>query len=466
MVQREVGERLAATPGSGAYGTPSVLAQLACEVEVLRAIPRTVFHPGAQRRLGAGGHAPARAVRGRAGRRGPRAGAAGARERRLRPPPQDARGLAGPRRRRRRDARASGCARRLQRLGHPADVARRAALARGLPRAGAGCSGCERARAHAARPGAGEGQPRPVRRPAARADGRHELASVMQSISLADELTLEPAPAGGAERRGLCPGVPGPPEQNLAAAALRGVPRARPAGTAPPLRLSIVKRIPVAAGLGGRLGRRGGDAAARPRRLGPRQTTTLLLRARRASSAPTSRRRSRPGAGWPRGAGERLARLPPPSRRSGCSCCPSRLELSTGERLRRGRPARPRARRRASWPSGARSWRRRSSTARRCRRRASCCTTTCSAAAVSLCPEIAADARARHARRAREPALLSGSGPTVVGLFARAGQQGLALARRRPPHWAGGAPRRPAPCRSRRSSPRRCRVDPPGSGGH
>jgi 16S rRNA (adenine1518-N6/adenine1519-N6)-dimethyltransferase len=45
MVQREVGERLAAAPGSGAYGTPSVLAQLACEVRVVRAIPRTVFFP-------------------------------------------------------------------------------------------------------------------------------------------------------------------------------------------------------------------------------------------------------------------------------------------------------------------------------------------------------------------------------------------------------------------------------------
>jgi 16S rRNA (adenine1518-N6/adenine1519-N6)-dimethyltransferase len=45
MVQREVGERLAAGAGSGVYGVPSVLAQLACEVEVLRAIPRTVFHP-------------------------------------------------------------------------------------------------------------------------------------------------------------------------------------------------------------------------------------------------------------------------------------------------------------------------------------------------------------------------------------------------------------------------------------
>ncbi|HEY2141792.1 MAG TPA: 16S rRNA (adenine(1518)-N(6)/adenine(1519)-N(6))-dimethyltransferase RsmA [Solirubrobacteraceae bacterium] len=45
MVQREVGERLAAAPGSGAYGVPSVIAQLACEVRVLRVVPRTVFHP-------------------------------------------------------------------------------------------------------------------------------------------------------------------------------------------------------------------------------------------------------------------------------------------------------------------------------------------------------------------------------------------------------------------------------------
>jgi 16S rRNA (adenine1518-N6/adenine1519-N6)-dimethyltransferase len=45
MVQREVGERLAAGPGSGAYGIPSVLAQVACEVKVVRAIPRTVFYP-------------------------------------------------------------------------------------------------------------------------------------------------------------------------------------------------------------------------------------------------------------------------------------------------------------------------------------------------------------------------------------------------------------------------------------
>src|SRR3954452_22355686 len=45
MDQREVGERLAATVGGDAYGVPSVLAQLACEVRVLRPVSRNVFHP-------------------------------------------------------------------------------------------------------------------------------------------------------------------------------------------------------------------------------------------------------------------------------------------------------------------------------------------------------------------------------------------------------------------------------------
>jgi 16S rRNA (adenine1518-N6/adenine1519-N6)-dimethyltransferase len=45
MVQREVGERFAAQPGTPAYGVPSVLAQLACDVRVLRPVSRTVFHP-------------------------------------------------------------------------------------------------------------------------------------------------------------------------------------------------------------------------------------------------------------------------------------------------------------------------------------------------------------------------------------------------------------------------------------
>lgn len=45
MVQREVGERFAAAPGGKDYGIPSVLAQIAGEVKVVRRIPRTVFRP-------------------------------------------------------------------------------------------------------------------------------------------------------------------------------------------------------------------------------------------------------------------------------------------------------------------------------------------------------------------------------------------------------------------------------------
>ena len=45
MVQREVGERFAAGPATPAYGVPSVLAQLACDVKVLRPVSRHVFRP-------------------------------------------------------------------------------------------------------------------------------------------------------------------------------------------------------------------------------------------------------------------------------------------------------------------------------------------------------------------------------------------------------------------------------------
>lgn len=45
MVQREVADRLAAPAGGKSYGATSVLAQLACDVRLLRKVPRTVFHP-------------------------------------------------------------------------------------------------------------------------------------------------------------------------------------------------------------------------------------------------------------------------------------------------------------------------------------------------------------------------------------------------------------------------------------
>ncbi len=45
MVQLEIAERLAASPSTKAYGAPSVMAQLACEVEVVRRVDPAVFVP-------------------------------------------------------------------------------------------------------------------------------------------------------------------------------------------------------------------------------------------------------------------------------------------------------------------------------------------------------------------------------------------------------------------------------------
>jgi 16S rRNA (adenine1518-N6/adenine1519-N6)-dimethyltransferase len=45
MVQLEVGERLRAGPGTRAYGAPSVLVQLAAEVELVRRLGPEVFTP-------------------------------------------------------------------------------------------------------------------------------------------------------------------------------------------------------------------------------------------------------------------------------------------------------------------------------------------------------------------------------------------------------------------------------------
>ena len=45
MVQREIADRLRASPRTKAYGSPSVLVQLACRVELLRAVDPAVFRP-------------------------------------------------------------------------------------------------------------------------------------------------------------------------------------------------------------------------------------------------------------------------------------------------------------------------------------------------------------------------------------------------------------------------------------
>ena len=45
LVQREIADRLRAAPGSRIYGSPSVLVQLATEVDLLRTVDRGVFTP-------------------------------------------------------------------------------------------------------------------------------------------------------------------------------------------------------------------------------------------------------------------------------------------------------------------------------------------------------------------------------------------------------------------------------------
>jgi 16S rRNA (adenine1518-N6/adenine1519-N6)-dimethyltransferase len=45
MVQREIADRLRAAPGNRTYGSPSVIAQIACEIELVRTVDPAVFKP-------------------------------------------------------------------------------------------------------------------------------------------------------------------------------------------------------------------------------------------------------------------------------------------------------------------------------------------------------------------------------------------------------------------------------------
>jgi 4-diphosphocytidyl-2-C-methyl-D-erythritol kinase len=81
----------------------------------------------------------------------------------------------------------------------------------------------------------------------ARADGRHDVVTLIDTLDVCDDLCLQVAPGGLRADEVVCPGVEGP---NLAAAALAAF-RARTGWDAPPVRLQITKRVPVAGGMGG-----------------------------------------------------------------------------------------------------------------------------------------------------------------------------------------------------------------------
>jgi 4-diphosphocytidyl-2-C-methyl-D-erythritol kinase len=78
-----------------------------------------------------------------------------------------------------------------------------------------------------------------------REDGRHELVSIMQSVTLADRLRLEAA--GDGPDAVDCPGVEG---DNLVTAAIERF-RAATGWDGDAVKISIDKRIPVAAGMAG-----------------------------------------------------------------------------------------------------------------------------------------------------------------------------------------------------------------------
>jgi 4-diphosphocytidyl-2-C-methyl-D-erythritol kinase len=277
------------------------------------------------------------------------------------------------------------------------------------------------------------------------ADGRHRLVTVMQSISLADELVLEwpRAPGSGGEAAAsqggdevVCPGVDAPPGRNLAARALLSF-REATAWDAEPLRLTIAKRIPVAAGLGGG----SADAAAALRLAavasGREREPLLGLAAALGSDVPAQ---LRPGRWLASGAGERLEALPAPRAIFGVLVLPIDASLLTADVYAEAD--------RLGLPRESKELERYHDALREALAGgaplppAELLVNDLEAAARSLCPAIDTSLERVRAGDA-EAALVSGSGPTVLGLFA--GVDGGRRAERAARELAAAAPSAPAP---------------------
>lgn len=234
--------------------------------------------------------------------------------------------------------------------------------------------------------------------PTREADGRHELVTVFQPVALADTLTLEP---GGEDDAVVCPGVDGP---NLAAAAIERF-RLATGWDGPPVRLTIEKRIPVAGGMAGG----SADAAAVLRMLCAHTGIgdDALLREIGFGLGADVPAQVRPARYLATGAGEVLETLPAVAP-YGVLVVTAEQGLSTADVFREADRlglARPEL----SAPLDA------------IRKApdldASRVVNDLQAAALSLRPELADTLRAVEQAGA-DVALVSGSGPTVLGLFA------------------------------------------------
>lgn len=236
-----------------------------------------------------------------------------------------------------------------------------------------------------------------------RPDGRHELVTLFQSLSLCDELFLEtlPAPPDRVE----CPGVAG--ETNLAAAALAEL-RAR-GWNGPPVAITITKRIPVAAGMAGG----SADAAATLRlaaMLAPGRPEELeAVAAGLGADVPAQ---LAPGVAIGTGAGEVVERLPALAPHA-LIVVPLPAELSTpavyreADRLGLPRRREELGERLAALRAAARPG---------ARLPGELLVNDLQDAAISLCPAVG-QALARVREAGAERAMVSGSGPTVVGLW-------------------------------------------------
>lgn len=232
-------------------------------------------------------------------------------------------------------------------------------------------------------------------------DRRHELVSIMQGVTLFDELVLEAAPGGHDEV--VCAGVVGP---NLALDAVTAF-RARTGWDGPPVRVSITKRIPVAAGMAG-----GSADAAATLRLVARASgigdATLLREVARGLGADVPAQIT-PGRVLATGAGEEVDPLTPVGPR-GVLVLPGEAPLSTPDVFREAD--------RLGLGVGAAALGARLAEVRGAGHELpeALVVNDLQAAALSLQPSIAAalaDARDVGAR----VAMVSGSGPTVLGLF-------------------------------------------------
>jgi 4-diphosphocytidyl-2-C-methyl-D-erythritol kinase len=239
-------------------------------------------------------------------------------------------------------------------------------------------------------------------------DGRHQLVSVMQSISLADELVLEPAPDGDELR---CENVPGRAE-NLAWMALTAF-REATGWAVPALRLTVHKQIPLAAGLGG--GSADAAAALRLAREASGLGDEPLLAALARELGADVPAQVAPGRWLATGAGERLHALPSPRRALGVLVLPHEAGLATGDvyeqadRLGVARPAAELARRERALAAALAG-------GDPLPEPRELLQNDLQVPALALCPAIATMLE-RVGETQADAVIVSGSGPTVLGLF-------------------------------------------------